>query len=485
MIFGLFYEGKMKEKQTKIVATISDLICDVELLKKMYNAGMDVVRLNTAHQTIESSKKVIKNVRAVSDKIAIMIDTKGPEVRTRKSKEKLFLKDNFTIKLKYGDVKSVCDNEVIYVSYKNFVKDVPNGSTILIDDGQIELKVTKKGKDYFLCKIVEGGLLKNFKGVNVPGKKLNMPALSDKDKKYIDLAIKEDVEFIAHSFVRNSGDIFAIQQILDKNKSDIKILAKIENKEGVDNVDKIISSSYGILVARGDLGIELPAETIPVVQKMLIKKCVKWGKPVITATQMMESMIDNPRPTRAEVSDVANAILDGSDAVMLSGETSYGKYPVKVIDVVEDIAKYVEKTKKPFRRNDKLIWGNKIHKFFGKHAIQACIDLPIKAIVISTRSGATARLVACHRGRVPIYAETFSKRVMRELALVYGVYPACIPKPKNTDDLVSKSVSVLIKDKIIQKKDLVLVIGSTPGQEGIGADFLEIKAAHLCVKKMR
>ncbi len=333
-------------KQTKIVATISDRKCDVEFIKDLFDAGMNVVRINTAHQTPEDSLKVINNVRKVSDRIPILIDTKGPEIRTTLVKGDLFLKKGDKIAFK-GEADAITTQKCIYVSYRNFVKEVPVGGDILIDDGELSFKVIDKKDNVLICEIMNDGWLGSRKSINVPGTEISLPSLTSRDVNYIQFAIDNDLSFIAHSFVRSKEDVIDIQKILDKKKSTLKIIAKIENKQGVDNIDEILDHAYGVMIARGDLGIEIPAEQIPTVQKKLIKKCVARRKPVIVATQMLHTMTEHPRPTRAEVSDVANAIFDGTDAVMLSGETAYGKYPLEAVKTMSRIAKQVEKNKQP------------------------------------------------------------------------------------------------------------------------------------------
>jgi len=348
-------------KQTKIVTTISDRKCDVPFLKELFEAGMNVVRLNTAHQTTKDALRVINNVRLVSDRIPILIDTKGPEIRTTKTKGTILLKEGETIIFK-GDPEVLSTSECICASYKDFVNETPKNSCILIDDGELAFTVIDKNENELICRIENEGVLGNRKGINVPGVSFSLPSVSDKDIRFIDFAVEQDVSFIAHSFVRSKKDLLAVQKHLDKRKSNIKIIAKIENQQGVDNIDEILDHCYGIMVARGDLGIEMPYEEIPGVQKFLENKCMNRRKPVIVATQMLHSMIENPRPTRAEVSDVANAIYDGTDAIMLSGETAYGEYPVEAVRTMTRIAQTVEKEKKVHKApSDEARMTSKLH----------------------------------------------------------------------------------------------------------------------------
>ena len=326
-------------KHTKIVATVSDQRCDVAFVEALYKAGMNVVRLNTAHMMEEGLTRVVNNVRTVSDRIGILMDTKGPEVRTTTTvnKEPIPFKTGEIVKV-IGNPDQETSHDCICVSYKNFVNDLAIGSDILIDDGDLEMKVTGKSGDCLLCEIQNDATLGSRKSVNVPGVRINLPSLTEKDRNNILWAIDHDLDFIAHSFVRNKQDVLDIQRILDERNSPIKIIAKIENQEGVDNIEEILEVAYGVMIARGDLGIEVPAEKIPGIQRMLIRKCVEVKKPVIVATQMLHSMINNPRPTRAEVTDIANAIYYRTDALMLSGETAYGKYPIEAVQTMTKVA---------------------------------------------------------------------------------------------------------------------------------------------------
>ena len=307
----------MMLKKTKIVASISDLRCEVDFIRSLFEAGMNVVRMNTAHGTREGMDKLINNVRAVSNRIAILIDTKGPEVRTTK------IQDADQIEYHIGDKVRIVGNpdilttrEQIAVSYPKFVTDLKNGDDILIDDGEMELKVIEKTDDYLLCEVQNESTLGSRKSVNVPGVRINLPSLTERDKENIKYAIERDIDFIAHSFVRTKQDILDIREILDEYGSDIQIIAKIENQEGVDNIDDILTVADGVMVARGDLGIEVPQQRIPGIQRIIIKKCVLAKKPVIVATQMLHTMIKHPRPTRAEITDIANAIYYRTDAMI-------------------------------------------------------------------------------------------------------------------------------------------------------------------------
>ena len=369
----------MNKKYTKIVATISDKRCEVEFIKQLFDVGMNVARLNTAHISTESALTMINNVRAVSDSIAILVDTKGPEIRTRNIDEPINVKLGDIIKVKGGDGQS--NQEIIYVSYEHIQRDVPVGNLILIDDGDLALEVIEQTPEYLVCRVGNSGQIKNKKSVNTPGVSVDLPSISEKDVQFIEFAAKNDVDFIAHSFVRNKKDVLAVQEILDRYNSRIKIIAKIENLDGVNNIDEILEHAYGIMVARGDLGIEISAEKIPAIQRRLIRKAVQQKRPVIIATQMLHSMIDNPRPTRAEVSDVATAIYDRTDAIMLSGETAYGSYPVESVKVMSKIALEVEASKD--KRNDLPVprLDNETSAFLAEAAVLASKELKVKALL--------------------------------------------------------------------------------------------------------
>ncbi|ALO16486.1 Pyruvate kinase [Salinivirga cyanobacteriivorans] len=461
------------KKLTKIVATISDLNCQPEFLRELFDAGMNVVRLNTAHQTHDDTLKVIENVRKVSDKIALLLDTKGPEIRTTKSDEKIFVKGGDKICMK-GDPEGISTSEMIYVSYPDFVKDVHDGSSILIDDGDLELEVLKHIDDKLLCEVKNQGYIKGRKSVNIPSAHLSLPALSEKDKGYIHFAAEHDLDFIAHSFVRNKQDVLAVQRILDEHNSNIKIIAKIENQQGIDNIDEILDVAHGVMIARGDLAIEVPRERIPIIQKNIIRKSMARRKISITATQMLHSMIENPRPTRAEVTDIATAIYDGTDAVMLSGETAYGKYPLESLRVMSSVAMEVEQNKGLYAEDVPIaILASEISGWLCQSAVKAATQLKAQAIVADTTSGRTIRNLAGYRGNRPIFAMAYSKRTMRELALSYGVHVNYIEQRNSPDEFIRHGIARLIKKNYLQDHDIVVVIAGSFGR-GVGASFIEI-----------
>ena len=468
----------MHKKFTKIVASISDLRCEVDFLQELYDEGMNVVRMNSAHLQYEGAIKIVNNVRTVSDKIALLMDTKGPEVRTTAvDGDKIELKTGDTIRV-IGDPDQFSTKECICVTFNNFVHELQVGNAILFDDGEIELLVTEKHNDYLLCTVQNDGKLGSKKSVNVPCVNLTLPSLTEKDRQYIQFAIDYDLDFIAHSFVRNKQDLLDIQEILDKHNSQIKIISKIENQEGVDNIDEILDHCYGVMIARGDLGIEIPQEKIPGIQRRLIKKCVVRKKPVIVATQMLHTMIDNPRPTRAEVTDVANAIYYRTDAVMLSGETAYGKYPVEAVRTMAKIAEEAEASKMPENDIPVPIEQNDITSFLANAAVEACKTVDSKAIINDSESGKTARCLAAYRGDVPIVAFCYHSRVMRELALSYGVFPEYRDK---TENYLQKGFCELVKAGFLKDDDFIVSLSGVYGSGG-GSTSLYINRANKIFK---
>lgn len=458
-------------KRTKIVATISDKKCDVDFLRELYESGMDVVRLNTAHQTPEEALKVIRNVRAVSDKIPLLIDTKGPEVRTTLLSTPVNVEKGEVVYMT-GDDTVTSVKKLIHVSYKNFAADINIGDKVLVDDGDVEFVVQGKYPDRLELVATNPGIIKDRKSVNVPGASMKLVSISEKDRTFIDFAIQNEVDFIAHSFVRNKEDVLAIQKILDGHRSSIKIIAKIENQEGVDHIDEILDHVYGVMVARGDLAIEIDAEKIPRIQRYIVNKCIESKKPVIIATQMLHSMIDHPRPTRAEVSDIANAVFMGTDAVMLSGETAYGDYPVEAVKVMNKVAEANESVTAPDSGRNLVRINNEVTAALARVAVKTTTLLPIRAIVVDTLSGRTARYLSAFRGGLPVYARCYNEKVMRELALSFGIRPYFTEKPTSRDEFIRDIPEVLLKAGYAEE-DYILVIGGSFGHVR-GASFMEI-----------
>jgi len=454
-------------KRTKIVCTLGPASEKEEVLTALIENGLNVTRMNFSHGSHEEHKgrmDLVKKVREKLNKpVAILLDTKGPEIRTGNfDQPEVLLEEGqkFTITMK--DVMGT--KEMCTVSYKGLADDVVVGDTILIDDGLVGLRVDEVNGDDILCTVENSGIVKNHKGVNVPGVKINLPALTDKDISDIEFGISQGIDFIAASFVRKVSDVLAIREVLERNNAtDIQIISKIENQEGVDNLDEIIAISDGIMVARGDLGVEIPTEEIPVVQKMMIEKCNKAGKPVITATQMLDSMMRNPRPTRAEVTDVANAIYDGTDAIMLSGETAAGKYPVEAVKTMATIAKRTEET---LNYDDLLSKSSKNNETVTdaiSHATcTTAVNLNASAIITSTSSGHTPRMVSKCRPKSPIIAATNDERVMRRLALTWGVYPVKADVASNTDEVIENSIESSKQAGYINNGELVVITAGVP-----------------------
>ena len=473
----------MNRKRTKIVATLSDKKCDPEFIKELYEAGMDVIRINSAHLNIEGALRIIKNTREVSDKIAVILDTKGPEIRTTVCEAPIKVKkgDSFRIT---GDPEKISSGKELFVSLKTFTSDVPPGSIIMIDDGDIELKALKKEGDSLKCKALNDGIIGSRKSVNVPGVKIQLPSLTDKDRAFIKMAAENDVDFIAHSFVRSRQDVLDVKAEIDKYRSEIKIIAKIENEEGVENMAEILDEVYGIMVARGDLAIEIPYEKIPPIQKMMISRCIYCRKPVIVATQMLHSMITNPRPTRAEVSDIASAIYSHADAIMLSGETASGKYPVEAVKTMTKVALEVERNKEKYLDTPYLNITGEISSYLSKVAVETSLRINAKAIIADTTRGRTIRDMASIRGFNLILAQCYSERTMRELALSYGVYATYQERRKSVDEFINIALKKLTKTHDLTDDDLVVVLaGNFSG--GSGFSFIEIGTVHYLKDRVR
>ncbi|WP_028548088.1 pyruvate kinase [Paenibacillus sp. UNC451MF] len=461
-------------RKTKIVCTIGPVSESLDMFKKLINAGMNVCRLNFSHGDFEEHGNRIRNVRQACQElgknVAILLDTKGPEIRTGKLKDDQkveLIQDNF-ITLTTEEVLG--DAERVYVTYKDLPKDVRIGSTILIDDGLIGLEVVDLTNKEIKCRIVNGGLLGGKKGVNVPGVKINLPGITEKDANDIIFGIEQGVDFIAASFVRKASDVIEIREILERhNATHIQIISKIENQEGVENLDEILEVSDGLMVARGDLGVEIPAEDVPIVQKAMIKKCNQAGKPVITATMMLDSMQRNPRPTRAEASDVANAIFDGTDAVMLSGETAAGKYP---IESVQTMAKIAERAETALEHREIFIRQSNaqqrtVTESISQAVANSAMDLDARAILTATESGYTARMVSKYRPKSPIIAVTPNEQVLRRLSLVWGVVPIKGEMCQTTDELFELAVDNSVKAGLVSLGDTVVITAGVPvGRSG-------------------
>ena len=434
---------------------------------------MNVVRMNTAHATIEGMKNIIKNVRAVSSHLALLIDTKGPEVRTTNVAEPLLYKTGEVVKI-FGRPDVDSTHDIINVSYADIAKDLKVGNDILIDDGALDMRVIDIIGPMVVAQVMNDGVLGAHKSVNIPGRHIDLPALTEKDKHNILFAIEQDIDFIAHSFVRNAQDVKAVQDILDEHHSDIKIISKIENQEGVDNIDEIIDASYGIMIARGDLGIEVPIEEIPGIQRQIIRKCVMKKKPVIVATQMLHTMINNPRPTRAEVTDIANAIYSWTDALMLSGETASGRYPVEAVQTMARIAEQAEADRTWETTIDPMAHGYETQREFLAHsAIESTRRLGVKGIITASETGKTARTLSSFRGATPILAICYREKTQRLLNLSYGIIPIYQKEHTSSEYLFTAALRMLRQKGYITPEDKIAYLSGSFGKNG-GTTLLEI-----------
>ncbi len=449
--------------KTKIIATIGPSSSSKSVLRKLISSGMNLARLNFSHGSREEHQKVIKNLRAISMEtkkpVGIILDLQGPKIRTGTLKEgkTVFLEKNKTIQITAKQIQGSVD--IISTTYKNLSKDVKKGDKILLDDGLIELKILSKIKDTVTCKIISGGILKEHKGINLPGVKVSAPSLTEKDRKDLLFGIKKDVDFFALSFVRKANDLKHIKSVLKKHGSDIPVIAKIEKPEAVDNIDEILKIADAVMVARGDLGVELNPEMVPKIQKQIIYKAILANKPVITATQMLETMTENPIPTRAEASDVANAIYDGTDAVMLSGETALGKYPDKAVKMMARIAAETESS--PFMKYN-IQYEKGRQDLVTRAVAQSCVNIlsevNAKAIVTFSISGKTSKLISKQRPSSPIYAFSPSKKINNRLSLVWGVIPLLIPPINDTKRIIESGEKIIISNKFAKKNDLIIIV---------------------------
>lgn len=456
-------------KKTKIVCTLGPAADSDDIVRSMMESGMNVARQNFSHGNFEEHKERMDRVKRISAElekpIAIMLDTKGPEIRIKSFKDgivELQAGQDFFLSM---DQELIGDENGIAVTYDQLTNDLDVGNIVLIDDGLIGMEVVSVEGDKIHCRVHNAGTLKNNKGVNLPGVKINLPAITAKDRADIEFGIEQGVDYIAASFIRKAEDVIEIRKILeDHGATEIQIISKIENQEGVENIDSIIKVSDGIMVARGDLGVEIPAQDVPFVQKQIIRKCNESGKPVITATQMLDSMQEHPRPTRAEVGDVANAILDGTDAVMLSGETAAGKYPVESVQMMAQIALKTENSsafEEAMKRRNLSITLS-VTNAISHATVTTAEELGAKAIITSTSSGHTAREVSKHRPACTIIAVTPFDRVMRRVALVWGVKPFKVAKAKDTDTVIENAVTRAMETDLIQPGDLVVISAGIP-----------------------
>ena len=455
-------------RKTKIVCTLGPATEDDAILRAMIQAGMNVARLNFSHGTYEGHAQNIRRIRALSAElhtpVGIMLDTKGPEIRLKTFRDhRVTLQKGQLFTLCTGDVEG--DAEHVSITYTDLPADVQPGTTILIDDGLVGLTVEAVSKTEIQCRVNNGGVISDRKGINVPDANLSMPFISRKDREDILFGIQENVDFIAASFTRTEEDILAIRKLLtDNGGKGISIIAKIENMQGVQNIDSILAVSDGVMVARGDLGVEIPLEQIPIIQKMIIRKAYSRGKQIITATQMLDSMIKNPRPTRAEATDVANAIYDGTGAIMLSGETAAGLYPVEAVRTMARIAQvaeasidYVQRFRDSVPRPSANITNAISHA-----CCTSAQDLNATAIVTVTKTGFTAKMLSRFRPGCPIIACAPVERVVRQLCLSWGITPLLIEEVTDTDELFERAVDAGIDAELLHKDDLIVMTAGVP-----------------------
>lgn len=462
-------------RKTKIVSTIGPASESTEILTKLIESGMNVARLNFSHGDFNEHGERIKSINQAAKKtgktVAILLDTKGPEIRTGTFKDGMaHIEEGQSIDISMDMLEGTKD--LFSVTYPGLINDVVNGNKILLDDGLIELEVVAihKEKQVIQTKALNSGTISNNKGVNVPNVKVNLPGMTKKDAQDIEFGIEQGVDFIAASFIRRQSDVLEIKELLEKHHAThIQIIAKIENQEGVDNIDDILEVCDGVMVARGDLGVEIPAEDVPLVQKQLIRKCNLAGKPVITATQMLDSMQRNPRPTRAEASDVANAIFDGTDAIMLSGETAAGDYPVEAVQTMSNIALKTETNldEDMMVRHNSQMSQTSITDGISHSVKQTAMTLSASAIITPTESGYTARMISKYRPKVPIIAVTFSDIISRQLSLVWGVHPVISRQAHSIDELFDISIDQALRTDLVDRGSKVVITAGVPiGESG-------------------
>ena len=454
-------------RRTKIVCTIGPSIDSADKIAKMIEAGMDVARLNLSHGKRDDHLRQLELIRDVSSglkkNVGFLFDTRGPEVRTGDlDQDHVLLKNDQDFIL--TTVPITGNNKKVSVTYPDLHLDLKEGCSVLIDDGLIELKVVEISGQEILCRVLHGGELRSYKGLNTPGTRINLPAIGDEDRIDIKLGLDHEVDFLAASFTRNAEDVLEIRQLVEKHGGSIMILAKIESREGVENYDTILDVADGIMVARGDLGVEIPPEEVPLLQKQFIRKCNKLGKPVITATQMLDSMIRNPRPTRAEASDVANAIFDGTDAVMLSGETAIGRFPVETVQTMSRIAERTEEglSYKRIMEDMSSVIKKTVTDAISYATSHIAYELGADAIITATQSGHTARMVSKYKPRAPIVAVSSRKKVASQLTLTWGVHAIVCPPVNSTDDMFVNAIQAALKEGLVKDGNLVVITAGVP-----------------------
>ena len=465
-------------RKTKIICTLGPATDAV--LPEMIKAGMNVARMNFSHGSHEEHKARMDAVKAARKElgmpVGIMLDTKGPEIRTKTYKDgKIEIVEGQEFTLTTRDIEG--DNTIVSITYEGLPNDVQPGTRILIDDGLVafEVEEIKNGTD-IVCKALNGGPLSNRKSINVPGIKLNMKFVSDKDREDIEFGLSQGIDFIAASFTRSAQDVRDIKEILKAHgKEDVEIICKIENMEGVNNVPEILDEANGIMVARGDLGVEVPFEELPEIQKSIIKTCISRGKRVVTATQMLESMAKNPRPTRAETSDVANAILDGTDAIMLSGETAGGLYPVEAVSTMARVATFTESKFTPDAHQDENAESSTTTESIGKAVVKIAEDLHAAAIIASTERGGTAQMISKFRPECPVVAVSPHENIVRRLQLNWGVQAVIGKEASDTDEVVDNAIFAALDNDLIKAGDLVVLTAGVPVAKAGSTNMIRVQ----------
>ena len=468
-------------RRTKVVSTIGPASNSPEMIEKLIRAGVDVFRLNFSHGTYEQHKENIKNIRNISKKIkpsvGILLDLQGPKIRVGTVEDGgIFLKDGQIFNIQVTDC--IGAGNTVSTSYKKLIEDVTIGDRILLDDGLLEVEVINIEKSTVVTKVIVGGILTSRKGINLPNVNLSIPALTEKDRQDLDFAIKNDIDFIALSFVRKPQDILDLLRVLEDHNKFIPVIAKIEKPEAVKNINEIIELAWGIMVARGDLGVELKVEEVPAIQKAIVKKCNKLGKQVIIATQMLDSMIRNPRPTRAEASDVANAVLDGADAVMLSGETAAGKYPIESVDTMVNIINKIEGryfVKKEFKKKKLNRYPmHSVSDAVSYSAVNIAKNIDAKLICVITHTGKTARQIARFKSYHPILAITDDPKVPSKMALTWGVHCSLIDKIERTEECLSLIEEKIEESEFLENDDLIIITAGMPTLERNSTNMIKV-----------
>lgn len=460
-------------RRTKIVATIGPATDSEEQLERLFEAGVDVARINFSHGGHEEDKEILKRIRSISEDVAVMADTKGPEVRLREVEVGTVLQESAKVEIVTKEIEG--DDQTLAVNYEDFLENISTGDTILIDDGKIELKVEGLDKDAAQCRVVHGGEVLSRKSVSVPGKDIGLQAPTEKDVEDIKFAAEAGFDFISISFVKDPSDVGEVRNLLEPIDPEIDIISKIEHPKAMENLDEIIEVSDAVMVARGDLGVEMPASRLPMMQKEIIEKCNSQSKPVITATHMLESMTENPTATRAETSDIANAVFDGTDAVMLSGETAIGDYPVEAVSHMSEVVRGVEESMRENVHHTVRQPSKTISDSISKNVWQASRDIGAKYIVAHTSSGSTARNIAKYRPDTPIIAFTDGRKVHRQLKLVWGVTPIYTEFPDSVEKMVQNSIQELREREMVEVGDRLVMSAGIPTSVSGTTNMMQVR----------